>query len=74
MHYLLSDVIDVNNFDFFFSPSLPPPPSLLKRFQVFDFALTKEEMEILNTSGRNIRAFIAEMAIGHPEYPFDAEF
>ncbi|BHF66676.1 hypothetical protein SprV_0200969800 [Sparganum proliferum] len=28
---------------------------------VFDFALTKEEMKILNTSGRNIRAFIAEI-------------
>ncbi|KAL7064348.1 hypothetical protein AAHC03_05829 [Spirometra sp. Aus1] len=41
---------------------------------IFDFALTEDEMEILNTSGRNIRVFNAEMAVGHPEYPFDAEF
>ncbi|BHF66678.1 hypothetical protein SprV_0200970000 [Sparganum proliferum] len=41
---------------------------------IFDFALSEEEMEILNTSGRNIRVFNAEMAVGHPEYPFDAEF
>ncbi|KAL7064347.1 hypothetical protein AAHC03_05828 [Spirometra sp. Aus1] len=45
-----------------------------ENFKVFDFALTKEEMEVLNTSGRNTRFFTAKMAVGHPEYPFQAEF
>ncbi|BHF66648.1 hypothetical protein SprV_0200967000 [Sparganum proliferum] len=40
---------------------------------LFDFALTKEEMAILNTSGHNIRVYTAAMAIGHPEYPFNME-
>ncbi|VDK40177.1 unnamed protein product [Dibothriocephalus latus] len=36
--------------------------------------MTKEEMAILSTSGRNIRVLPAVMAMGHPEYPFDDEF
>nr|VZI04755.1 unnamed protein product [Spirometra erinaceieuropaei] len=43
-------------------------------FNIFKFTLTKEEMEILNTHGRNIRAFTMPMAVHHPEYPFNAEF
>ncbi|BHF66682.1 hypothetical protein SprV_0200970400 [Sparganum proliferum] len=43
-------------------------------FNVFNFTLTKKEMEILNTHGRNIRAFTMPMAMDHPEYPFNAEF
>nr|VZI04732.1 unnamed protein product [Spirometra erinaceieuropaei] len=45
-----------------------------ENFKVFDFTLTKEEMEVLNTSGRSTRFFTAKMAVGHPEYPFQAEF
>ncbi|BHF66683.1 hypothetical protein SprV_0200970500 [Sparganum proliferum] len=43
-------------------------------FNVFDFTLTTEEMETLNTSGRNARVFDAKMVMTHPEYPYKAEF
>ncbi|KAL7064069.1 hypothetical protein AAHC03_05833 [Spirometra sp. Aus1] len=43
-------------------------------FNVFDFTLTTEEMETLNTSGRNARVFDAKMVMSHPEYPYKAEF
>ncbi|KAL7065307.1 hypothetical protein AAHC03_05832 [Spirometra sp. Aus1] len=43
-------------------------------FNIFNFTLTKEDMEILNTHGRNIRAFTMQMAVHHPEYPFNAEY
>ncbi|BHF66684.1 hypothetical protein SprV_0200970600 [Sparganum proliferum] len=43
-------------------------------FNIFDFALTNEEMEVLNTSGRNTRVFTVPMAVGHPEYPFNTEY
>ncbi|VDN11753.1 unnamed protein product [Dibothriocephalus latus] len=48
--------------------------SIKANFNIFDFELTKEEMEILNTSGRKIRVFTVPMAMNHPEYPFNAEF
>ncbi|BHF66680.1 hypothetical protein SprV_0200970200 [Sparganum proliferum] len=45
-----------------------------ENFNVFDFTLTKDEMDILNTSGRNIRILPAAMAVSHPDYPFNTEF
>nr|VZI04761.1 unnamed protein product [Spirometra erinaceieuropaei] len=50
------------------------PERIKANFSIFDFSLTDEEMEVLNTSGRNIRVFTVPMAVGHPEYPFNTEY
>jgi len=50
------------------------PDRIISNFQVFDFELTKEEMNILNTSGRQTRLFAIPSIEGHPEYPFHDEY
>ncbi|KAM7532433.1 hypothetical protein Aperf_G00000133119 [Anoplocephala perfoliata] len=43
-------------------------------FDVLDFKLSDEEMEQLNTAGRNKRLFEVLAYANHPEYPFSDEF
>ncbi|BHF66690.1 hypothetical protein SprV_0200971200 [Sparganum proliferum] len=44
-----------------------------ENIDIFDFSLTKEEMENLNAHSRNCRLFDMPSSAGQPEYPFDAD-
>ncbi|XP_049795325.1 aldo-keto reductase family 1 member A1-A-like isoform X2 [Schistocerca nitens] len=59
-------------------PKSTNPDRLRQNFDVFDFELSAEDMEALEqldkgSAGRQVRAFIPEMA-NHPEYPFNAHY
>ncbi|XP_034031918.1 aldo-keto reductase family 1 member D1-like [Thalassophryne amazonica] len=43
-------------------------------FQVFDFSLSKEEMEAIEALNKNIRFVELQMWSDHPEYPFHDEY
>ncbi|VDO02530.1 unnamed protein product [Rodentolepis nana] len=50
------------------------PDRIASNFEVFDFMLTKEEMEKLNKTGMNQRIFHVPAFAKHPEYPFHDEY
>ncbi|KAA3681293.1 aldehyde reductase [Paragonimus westermani] len=51
-------------------PKSSKPHRIKENIQVFDFELSEEEMDQLNTSGLNERQFRFEKLKHHPEYPF----
>uniref|UniRef100_A0A0R3TUN2 Aldo_ket_red domain-containing protein n=1 Tax=Rodentolepis nana TaxID=102285 RepID=A0A0R3TUN2_RODNA len=50
------------------------PDRIASNFEVFDFMLTKDEMEKLNKTGMNQRIFHVPAFAKHPEYPFHDEY
>nr|CDS26963.1 aldo keto reductase family 1 member B4 [Hymenolepis microstoma] len=50
------------------------PKRIESKFKVFDFTLTKDEMEKLNKAGQNQRIFHVPAFAKHPEYPFHDEY
>ena len=42
--------------------------------QVFDFALTDEDMQLVNSLNRNERFIAPDSLKGSPNYPFHIEF
>lgn len=44
-----------------------------ENLNIFDFYLTNEDMEIINSLNRNQRAHNFEIAVDHKNYPFKAE-
>lgn len=55
-------------------PKSVTPARIVENMQVFDFQLTDEEMQIMNTSGLNQRQFKVQIMKDHPEYPYNEEF
>ncbi|PIO67713.1 oxidoreductase, aldo/keto reductase family protein [Teladorsagia circumcincta] len=54
-------------------PKSVKPARVVENFQVFDFALTKEEIKLLESTKNHQRLFTDDFMIGHPEDPFKAE-
>ncbi|KER23724.1 hypothetical protein T265_08449 [Opisthorchis viverrini] len=54
-------------------PKSVKPERIKENAQVFDFELTSEEMNLLNTMGLNERQFRFKNQMHHPEYPFHAD-
>uniref|UniRef100_A0A5K3FYE3 Aldo_ket_red domain-containing protein n=2 Tax=Mesocestoides corti TaxID=53468 RepID=A0A5K3FYE3_MESCO len=49
------------------------PSRIESNFDIFDFELTDAEMQILNTSGHNVRLFDVPALKDHPEYPYNED-
>ncbi|XP_055047273.1 aldo-keto reductase family 1 member B1.1 [Misgurnus anguillicaudatus] len=50
------------------------PERVKENFQVFDFKLSKEDMDTIFSFNRNWRAFMLEWASKHKDYPLNAEY
>ncbi|CAL8075208.1 unnamed protein product, partial [Calicophoron daubneyi] len=55
-------------------PKSVTPARIVENSKIFDFTLTPDEMEIINTSGLNERGIPVEGMKLHPEYPFNDKF
>ncbi|CAL8075153.1 unnamed protein product [Calicophoron daubneyi] len=55
-------------------PKSVTPSRIAENINIFDFALTPEEMKTISTSGINERQFKLLCFEVHPEYPFNDEF
>ncbi|NXP62741.1 AK1BA reductase, partial [Chloropsis cyanopogon] len=55
-------------------PKSATPQRIVENFQVFDFKLTKEEMETIFSFNRNWRAYTMTIGKTHKDYPFNAEY
>ncbi|XP_029901274.1 aldo-keto reductase family 1 member B1-like [Myripristis murdjan] len=55
-------------------PKSATPHRIKENFQVFDFALTDEEMKIILSFNRNWRAFSLGWASKHKDFPLNAEY
>ncbi|KAK5983151.1 Aldo keto reductase domain containing protein [Trichostrongylus colubriformis] len=54
-------------------PKSVNPLRIVENFQVFDFALTMDDIRLLESAGHHKRLFMADFMEGHPEDPFAAE-
>ncbi|KAK6022701.1 oxidoreductase, aldo/keto reductase family protein [Ostertagia ostertagi] len=54
-------------------PKSVNPSRIVENFQVFDFALTAEEMKLLESAKHRQRLFWHDFMEGHPEDPFKAD-
>lgn len=59
--------------------TIPIPKSvnrerLIQNGNIFDFELSKSDMDILDSYNRNFRSVSADVYAGKPNYPFDEEF
>ncbi|XP_006910550.1 3-oxo-5-beta-steroid 4-dehydrogenase isoform X2 [Pteropus alecto] len=50
------------------------PERIKENFQIFDFSLTKEEMNDIEALNKNVRFVEMLMWCDHPEYPFHEEY
>ncbi|XP_015275461.1 PREDICTED: aldose reductase-related protein 2-like [Gekko japonicus] len=55
-------------------PKSDKPHRLEENFKVFDFELTKEEMETLLGLNRNWRDCLMAQSVNHKDYPFKADY
>ncbi|XP_067325399.1 aldo-keto reductase family 1 member B1-like [Anolis sagrei] len=55
-------------------PKSEKPHRLEENFKVFDFELTKEEMEILFSLNKNWRDCVMAHCVNHKDYPFKADY
>ncbi|XP_050409761.1 1,5-anhydro-D-fructose reductase-like [Patella vulgata] len=52
-------------------PQSSNPARIKENFELFDFELNEDEMKKMAALDQNFRAYLEELCMGHPEYPFN---
>lgn len=55
-------------------PKSVTPQRQKENIEIFDFELSEDDMAKINGLNKNLRIYKEPITIGHPEYPFDAEY